>query len=100
MLFLSCCASPHCSSWCPILASYGAPPYHSAVYVLLCLSTCLQLVREIGQRGLRNLSTSKNPEASLTGALSREVLFQRLKPGTYALQVGQLTFAIICNCIG
>jgi hypothetical protein len=47
----------------------------------------LQLVREIGERGLRSLAGSKNPEASLTGALSREVLFTRLKPGTYALQV-------------
>ncbi|KAF6264659.1 hypothetical protein COO60DRAFT_75930 [Scenedesmus sp. NREL 46B-D3] len=44
------------------------------------------LVREISDRGLRDLSSSKNPEASLTGALSREVLFTRLKPGTYALQ--------------
>ncbi|WIA12944.1 hypothetical protein OEZ85_006559 [Tetradesmus obliquus] len=43
------------------------------------------LVRVIAERGLRSLA-GKHPEASLTGALSREVLFTRLKPGTYALQ--------------
>jgi hypothetical protein len=59
------------------------------VHALLCrYSLLLQLVREISERGLRRVCSSKNPEASLTGSLSREVLFTRLKPGTYALQVG------------
>lgn len=55
---------------------------------MLCpgASPVVQLVRLIAERGLRSLAGSKNPEASLTGALSRDLLFVRLKPGTYALQ--------------
>lgn len=43
-------------------------------------------MRIIAERKLRSLVGSKNPEASLTGALSRDILFHRIKPGTYALQ--------------
>jgi hypothetical protein len=48
----------------------------------------LQVVRQVGERGLRRLDHRRNPEGSATGALSRDTLFTRLKPGTYALQVG------------
>jgi hypothetical protein len=44
-------------------------------------------VRRITERGYRNMAGSKNPEASVTGALSRDLLFTRLGPATYALAV-------------
>lgn len=60
----------------------------------LCLSALVsldlddsQVVRRITERGYRNMAGSKNPEASVTGALSRDVLFTRLGPATYALAV-------------
>jgi hypothetical protein len=58
-----------------------------AVYRLYRLLSC-QVVRRITERGYRNMAGSKNPEASVTGALSRDVLFTRLGPATYALAVG------------
>jgi len=68
----------------------------------LKLDLLVQIVRLVGERGLRGLGTSRNPEASLTGALSRDSsLFARLKPGTYALQVSrQLLAAIAYKCLG
>lgn len=47
----------------------------------------LQIVRRITERGYRNVGSSKNPDASITGALSRDILFTRLGPATYALAV-------------
>lgn len=44
-----------------------------------------EIVRRITERGYRNISGSKNPDASITGALSRDILFTRLGPATYAL---------------
>jgi hypothetical protein len=51
------------------------------------VSLLLQLVRRITERGYRNMASSKNREASVTGALSRDVLFTRLGPALYALAV-------------
>lgn len=69
---------------------HGTHCCSAALDVMLshCAAVYVQLVRVIAERGLRSLA-GKHPEASLTGALSREVLFTRLKPGTYALQVGR-----------
>jgi hypothetical protein len=62
------------------------------MYRLYCLCRlCCQVVRRITERGYRNMAGSKNPEASVTGALSRDVLFTRLGPATYALAVGDTT---------
>ncbi|KAK2079154.1 hypothetical protein QBZ16_002845 [Prototheca wickerhamii] len=44
-----------------------------------------EIARRIQRRGLRDLRTSKTPEASVAGALGRDVLFQRVDLGTYAL---------------
>ena len=45
-----------------------------------------EVAKRIQERGLRDLRTSKTPEASVAGALSRDVVFCRVKPSTYALQ--------------
>lgn len=62
-----------------------------AVCLCLCLLVSVdhdsQVVRRITERGYRNMAGSKNPEASVTGALSRDVLFTRLGPAIYALAV-------------
>ena len=59
------------------------PPAHAR----RSIPRCLQIISRITERGYRNMAGSKNPDASLTGALSREVLFTRLGPATYALAV-------------
>jgi hypothetical protein len=45
-----------------------------------------EVAKRIQERGYRDLRTSKTPEASVAGALSRDVVFCRVKPSTYALQ--------------
>lgn len=58
-----------------------------SIHKWLCCCLAVQIVRRITERGYRNMSGSKNPEASVTGALSRDILFTRLGPATYALAV-------------
>lgn len=48
--------------------------------------TISEIARRIQRSGLRDLRTSKTPEASVAGALSRDVIFARVAPATYALQ--------------
>lgn len=43
------------------------------------------IARQIQKQGLRDLRGSKTPEASIGGALSRDILFTRTAPATYAL---------------
>jgi hypothetical protein len=66
-----------------------SPPPECRLPPLHCCSVFLplQIVRRITERGYRNISGSKNPDASITGALSRDILFTRLGPATYALAV-------------
>lgn len=45
-----------------------------------------EIAKRIQKNGLRDLRTSKTPEASVAGALSRDVIFVRVAPATYALQ--------------
>lgn len=45
-----------------------------------------QIAKRIQHKGLRDLRTSKTPEASVAGALARDVLFERVAPATFALQ--------------
>ncbi|GAB4814610.1 hypothetical protein N2152v2_001656 [Parachlorella kessleri] len=45
-----------------------------------------EIARRIQKQGLRDLRTSKTPEASVAGALGRDLLFTRVAPATYALQ--------------
>lgn len=45
-----------------------------------------EIARRIQLKGYRDLRTSKTPEASVAGALSRDVVFCRTAPATYALQ--------------
>lgn len=45
-----------------------------------------EIARRIQEQGLRDLTTSKTPEASVAGALSRDVIFARVAPSTYALK--------------
>ncbi len=45
-----------------------------------------EITRTIERKGLRDLSGCKTPEASLANAISKDALFCRVKPGTYALQ--------------
>uniref|UniRef100_A0A1D1ZYU9 Homeobox domain-containing protein n=2 Tax=Auxenochlorella protothecoides TaxID=3075 RepID=A0A1D1ZYU9_AUXPR len=44
-----------------------------------------EIARRIQRRGLRDLRSSRTPEASVAGALGRDVLFARVDLGTYAL---------------
>ncbi|KAK9816480.1 hypothetical protein WJX72_000803 [[Myrmecia] bisecta] len=53
--------------------------------------TISEIARRIQRSGLRDLRSSKTPEASVAAALSRDVIFCRLAPATYALQ------ALICH---
>lgn len=46
-----------------------------------------EIAKRIQKQGLRDLRTSKTPEASVAGGLSRDVIFTRVAPATYALQV-------------
>lgn len=62
-------------------------PGLAAVAAVLLLLLLCQVVRLVAEHGYRDIGGSKNPEASLTGALSRDVLFTRLGPAVYALQV-------------
>ncbi|KAL6992497.1 hypothetical protein U1Q18_010607 [Sarracenia purpurea var. burkii] len=49
--------------------------------------TVLELAHKIQQSGLRDLTTSKTPEASISVALSRDaVLFERTAPSTYCVR--------------
>ncbi|KAL3160990.1 hypothetical protein ABBQ38_009379 [Trebouxia sp. C0009 RCD-2024] len=45
-----------------------------------------EIALRIQEQGLRDLTTSKTPEASVAGALSRDVIFARVAPATYSLQ--------------
>lgn len=63
-----------------------------AAYHVLCLEgdkgqTVLELADKIQKSGLRDLSTSKTPDASISVALSRDpVLFERIAPSTYCVR--------------
>ncbi|KAL3643462.1 hypothetical protein CASFOL_014277 [Castilleja foliolosa] len=47
----------------------------------------IELAEKIQKSGLRNLTTSKTPEASISVALSRDpVLFERVAPSTYCVR--------------
>ncbi|KAK9817548.1 hypothetical protein WJX74_003802 [Apatococcus lobatus] len=48
--------------------------------------TINEIARQIQTRNLRDLRSSKTPEASVAGALSRDRIFNRVSPATYALQ--------------
>eukprot|EP00210_Caulerpa_lentillifera_P004952 g4726.t1 len=49
--------------------------------------TITEIATRIQKQGLRDLRTSKTPEATVAGALSRDSVFARVAPATYALQV-------------
>ncbi|XP_076918162.1 homeobox-DDT domain protein RLT1-like [Bidens hawaiensis] len=63
-----------------------------AAYHVLCLEgskglNVLELAEKIQKTGLRDLSTSKTPDASISVALSRDpVLFNRIAPSTYCVR--------------
>lgn len=44
-----------------------------------------ELVRRIQRTGLREMRSSKTPEAVVAGSLARDVLFIRVQPATWAL---------------
>ncbi|EFJ39975.1 homeodomain protein [Volvox carteri f. nagariensis] len=44
-----------------------------------------ELVRRIQRTGLREMRSSKTPEAVVAGSLARDVLFMRVQPATWAL---------------
>jgi hypothetical protein len=54
---------------------------------------CEEIARRIQDRKLRDLRTSKTPDASVAGALGRDVLFERIAPATYALQSARAKYA-------
>jgi hypothetical protein len=96
------CCMPGCGNRCansfssPTVSNFGADcdlrasQCHFSGKSHICWVACWllsQVVRRITERGYRNMAGSKNPEASVTGALSRDVLFTRLGPATYALAV-------------
>ncbi|KAD7117894.1 hypothetical protein E3N88_05162 [Mikania micrantha] len=61
-------------------------------YHVLCLEgskglNVLELAEKIQKTGLRDLSTSKTPDASISVALSRDpILFERIAPSTYCVR--------------
>ncbi|KAI3741695.1 hypothetical protein L1987_59369 [Smallanthus sonchifolius] len=63
-----------------------------AAYHVLCLEgnkglNVLELAEKIQKTGLRDLTTSKTPDASISVALSRDpVLFERIAPSTYCVR--------------
>ncbi|KAD3068752.1 hypothetical protein R6Q59_017222 [Mikania micrantha] len=63
-----------------------------AAYHVLCLEgskglNVLELADKIQKTGLRDLSTSKTPDASISVALSRDpILFERIAPSTYCVR--------------
>lgn len=44
-----------------------------------------EVVRRINAAGLRDLRSSRNPEASVGGALARDVIFWKVAPARFAL---------------
>ena len=52
--------------------------------------TISEIASRIQKQGLRDLRTSKTPEATVAGALSRDAVFCRVAPATYALHVTPL----------
>jgi len=50
--------------------------------------TISEIAIRIQKQGLRDLRTTKTPEATVAGALSRDAVFCRVAPATYALHVG------------
>ncbi|KAK3241858.1 hypothetical protein CYMTET_48404 [Cymbomonas tetramitiformis] len=72
-------------------SSFGKGTVKAAAWQVLSTAgieglTIQQIAEKIQTEGLRDLSTSKTPEASVTGALSRDVVFYRVKPSTYCLR--------------
>ncbi|KAK9064263.1 hypothetical protein SSX86_015643 [Deinandra increscens subsp. villosa] len=63
-----------------------------AAYHVLCLEgskglNVLELAEKIQKMGLRDLTTSKTPDASISVALSRDpILFERIAPSTYCVR--------------
>lgn len=63
-----------------------------AAYHVLCLEgskglTVVELANKIQKSGLRDLTTSKTPEASISVAMSRDtVIFERTAPSTYRVR--------------
>ncbi|KAI3823950.1 hypothetical protein L1987_05396 [Smallanthus sonchifolius] len=63
-----------------------------AAYHVLCLEgskglNVLELAEKIQKLGLRDLTTSKTPDASISVALSRDqILFERIAPSTYCVR--------------
>ncbi|CAH1448498.1 unnamed protein product [Lactuca virosa] len=63
-----------------------------AAYHVLCLEgptglNVLELAEKIQKTGLRDLTTSKTPDASISVALSRDpILFERIAPSTYCVR--------------
>lgn len=63
-----------------------------AAYHVLCLEgskglNVLELAEKIQKTGLRDLTTSKTPDASISVALSRDpILFERVAPSTYCVR--------------
>ncbi|XP_076957084.1 homeobox-DDT domain protein RLT1-like [Bidens hawaiensis] len=63
-----------------------------AAYHVLCLEgskglNVLELAEKIQKTGLRDLTTSKTPDASISVALSRDqMLFERIAPSTYCVR--------------
>lgn len=56
--------------------------------------TISEIASRIQKQGLRDLRTSKTPEATVAGALSRDAVFCRVAPATYALHVNSISFAV------
>lgn len=44
-----------------------------------------EIVRRIQSSGLRDLRSSRNPDASVSGALARDVIFWKVSPARFAL---------------
>lgn len=63
-----------------------------AAYHVLCLEgpkglNVVELAEKIQKTGLRDLTTSKTPDASISVALSRDpILFERIAPSTYCVR--------------
>ncbi|MFS8015161.1 putative transcription factor & chromatin remodeling DDT family [Helianthus anomalus] len=63
-----------------------------AAYHVLCLEgskglNVLELAQKIQRTGLRDLTTSKTPDASISVALSRDpIIFERVAPSTYCVR--------------
>ncbi len=82
-----CCRRMYSTGRCP-LAQDLSRVLHTQVLAEVDADgiNTAELARRIQRSGLRDLRSSKTPEASLAGALARDVIFCRVAPSTFALQ--------------